>query len=375
MVTGIVSLGPLFHDDARPATPERPTVPFAVSLLALGNVPGLGTHGLRALADELGGDLPRLWQMSQPQIEGLLARVRVRGAERIARDITERFPILVSRAERQLDDLSRRGVEIIAPAELPSTLREIPDAPQWLFFQGDRQVLYHRPVVAVVGTRKPSPTGRRVAAFVAKMLAAYPIVLVSGLAEGIDEEAHRASLQEGVRNLAFLGHGIDVVFPSSTAWIRDHIVEEGGGVATEYLPREHYRASYFVQRNRLQAALADLVIPIETRQEGGTAHTIRFARRYRRRILALRWKGASGVVERLAGEDFRTIDIVSDPPGWKELDRILQALAEEHGHQTSSLSLVERRLRCDLMARNVRPGELERLMRILADFATSQGDA
>lgn len=323
-MTGVVSPGPLSPGDVALDTPDRTTVPFPVSLLALASVPGLGSRGLRAVAEELGGDLSRLWQMLPPQIERLITTVRLSGGARIARDVTGRSSTLLSRADDWLSDLSRKGIQIIGSTDLPPALREIPDAPRWVFFQGDRAVLYHLPSAGGRRRGDAEALSDRAEGGVLRCDDAGSIfdVLASGLAEGVGEEAPRASLREGGKTLAFLGHGLDVVFPASTAWIRDQIVEEGGGVATEYLSHEHPRASDFVQRNRLQAALADLVIPIETRQEGGTAHTIRFARRYRRRILVLRWTGAGGAVERLAGGDAWTIDIGS-LSGWEELDRIV----------------------------------------------------
>ncbi len=222
--------------------------------------------------------------------------------------------------------------------------------------------------MAVVGTRRPSPQGRKAAAIVAKILAAYPITLISGLAEGIDEEAHRASLQEGVVNVAFLGHGIGIVFPASTAPLRELILEKGGAVVTEYLPHEHYRRTTFVARNRLQAALADMVIPIESRPKGGTVHTIRFARNYGRNVLAVRWNGANGLVDELVRDGIPVVDVLT-PSGWKHLDRTFRQLAEKAGHETYSLSLVEKRLQSEVRTRNVRPGEPERLINLLSQLA------
>ena len=99
---------------------------------------------------------------------------------------------------------------------------------------------------------------------------------------------HRTSVSEGVRNLAFLGHGINIVFPQETAQTRDRILKAGGAVATEYLPNEHYQKRYFVERNRLQAGLADFVIPVEAHPTGGTAHTVRFARQLGKPVIGIR---------------------------------------------------------------------------------------
>jgi DNA protecting protein DprA len=347
-------------------------VPFDVSLLALSGVKGLGLRGLRALVDAFQGELGSTWHANPTFIRNILVEAKVPSADRIVSEILHMAPILLSRGQEKAIELSEKGVRVIPPRELPASLRKIPNPPRWLFVQGNAGALYRRPAVAVVGTRRPSPQGRRAAAIVAKILAAYPITLISGLAEGIDEEAHRASLQEGAVNVAFLGHGIGIVFPASTAALRELILEKGGAVATEYLPHEHYRRITFIERNRLQAALADMVIPIESGPKGGTVHTIQFARKYGRNLLAVRWKGVNGLLEDLARNAIPVVDVLT-PSGWKRLDRIFQELAERAGHETFSLSLVEKRLQNEIRSRNVRPGELERLITMLSRLARELG--
>jgi len=370
---------PLFADQPAPATIgeraviDRPVVTFEVALLGLSTVRGLGRKGLRALIDGLEGNLERVWWTAPEYIEKTLAKAKIPGAEKIAREIADSAPALVEHGQKKVDDLSRKEIHVIPSWQLPLQLREIPDAPRWLFVQGNLDVLQHRPAVAVVGTRKPTSQGERAAAIVAKMLAAYPILLVSGLAEGIDKEAHKTSLQEGVLNLAFLGHGINLIFPAETKEIRQQIVERGGVVATEYLPDEHYQRSYFVERNRLQAAMADLVIPVEAGLKGGTAHTVRFARKYRRAMLGIRWKNADGLLDELQRDGYPIIDIFA-PGGRRKLDGILRDLAERAGHETYALSLIERRLINEAKSRNVRVQDVKRLTETLQDLSTHTQD-
>jgi DNA protecting protein DprA len=302
--------------------------------------------------------------MAQDQVQEALAGAKTPGAEKIAREIADAGPVLTEQGQKKAEELSARGIHIVPGWQLPPQLREIPDAPRWLFVQGNLDVLQYHPSVAAVGTRKATLQGRRAAIIVTRMLAAYPILLVSGLAEGIDEEAHKASLQAGVLNLAFLGHGINLVFPAQTKEIRRQIVERGGAVATEYLPDEHYTRSYFIERNRLQAAMADIIIPVEAGLKGGTAHTIRFARKYRRAILGISWKNANGLLEELQRDGYPVIDIFS-PRGRRELDGILRELAERAGHETYAFSRVERRLVNEAESRKVRSQDIKRLTETL----------
>jgi predicted Rossmann fold nucleotide-binding protein DprA/Smf involved in DNA uptake len=187
---------------------------------------------------------------------------------------------------------------------------------------------------------------------------------VSGLAEGIDEQAHNASLREQVINIAFLGHGINFSIPASTKRARERIIRQGGAVVTEYLPDEHFQKPYFVQRNRLQAALADVVIPVEANPKGGTAHTINFARKYDRRVVGIEWPGANGILEELRSEDRLIVDVF-DAAGRKSLDRIFRDLAEQAGHKTYALTVAERRLLSEMQSRDVTVTDVENLIEAL----------
>ena len=192
------------------------TTSFAVSLLALNAVNGLGHKGIRALVREFSDDLQNVWDAPTTKIAGVLSQANIPAADKIADTIATHSDTLIDIATRQARDLAKRRVWVIPPAELPLRLQQIPDPPLWLFVQGRSEVLYERPAVAIVGTREATDQGRRAARVVAELVAAYPIVMVSGLAPGIDEEAHDASLRQGVSNVAFLGHGHNITFPASS---------------------------------------------------------------------------------------------------------------------------------------------------------------
>ncbi|BBX60517.1 hypothetical protein TM48_04624 [Mycobacterium shottsii] len=192
----------------------------------------------------------------------------------IAREIKRDAGRLVESGALKRITLKAESVSLLGPSELPSKLLEMRDGPRWLFVQGDAALIEHSPHIAVIGTRNATPSGLAATLATIRTVAAYPVSIVSGLAEGIDAAAHDAALRYGLRNIAILGHGIDLTFPAATAEIRRRIISNGGAVVTEYPPTEHYRKQYFVQRNRIQAGLADLVIAAEGNSRGGTAHTI-----------------------------------------------------------------------------------------------------
>jgi DNA protecting protein DprA len=349
------------------------TPPFDVTLLALSSIEGLGRKSLVALVEVFGDNLGRVWEESRAKVQATLTDARIPAAEEISRRLATDTSELIASGRGRVRDLATKRIYVIGPSELPPALQAIPDPPSWLFVQGNVQLLYEGPFVAVVGTRKPTDQGREATTILAKQMAAYySVVLVSGLAEGIDEQAHIASLNSGLANVAFLGHGIDApLIPARNQKLRARIVEDGGAVVSEYLPDERFQKSYFVQRNRLQAGLADLVIPVEANPKGGTAHTVRFARRYGRRMLGIWWDGANGILEELRRDGYPFVDI-TDPSGQKRLDETFRALAEAEGSETYALSVAERKLAAEIEARNVRREDVKRLMGFLMRALDSQ---
>lgn len=168
----------------------------------------------------------------------------------------------------------------------PSRLRVISSPPEWIFVQGSLENLYV-PTVGVVGTRKPSDEGLFLTRIVVSALCDMPLATVSGLASGIDQLAHAESLRCNIPTVAVLGTGIFDNYPKGSESLRRGIVESGGTIITEYLPYQSYSAENFVRRNRLQAALSDFLVPIEWKVKSGTAHTVRFAKSYGKRIVAV----------------------------------------------------------------------------------------
>lgn len=359
-----------------PAPAKAPTpVPFATALLGLGTVKGLGLKGLRHLARQFGDDLGRVFGCDQSSLRDALAAGSVPGSEKLAEVIASDGERLLREGGRLAQLLRERGVTVIPPSGLPERLHDVRrDPPQWLFVEGDAQALFGRPVVALVGTRTPTERGVRAAATVARILSAYPVTVVSGLAEGIDDMAHRESLALGLRNVAFLGHGIDSVFPMSTGDVRQQIARSRGAVATEYLPWEHFQKRFFVERNRLQAGLADLVIPVEAHPEGGTAHTVRFARDYGRQLVGIRWPGANGIVEEFDREGVPVFDVTTRE-GCRRLDGVFRDLVERSGRDAYPLANIERQVLREIRARAVRPADVQRMIRTLENAAQEFTDA
>ncbi len=291
-------------------------IPFGVALLALwaasrARPPG-GRPALRPLVRAWGERLGEL--LERPEAAGDPAlRALAREAARWQ-----------AAAEREMARLAASGIRILGPGELPEGFLDLPDPPGWLFVEGDPGVLARRPAAAVVGTRRPSPEGLRAARALVEAIARVPgALLVSGLAPGIDREAHQAALALGIPQVAFLGHGLGRSTDPEARALRARIVAGGGAVASERFPEEGWSRWTFLSRNRLIAALAGLVLPVEGSSSGGTAHTVRLARRLGRPVWAVRWPGAGGLARILEGEGIPALDPFSPA----DLRRLAEALA------------------------------------------------
>ncbi|HCE2119591.1 TPA: DNA-protecting protein DprA [Vibrio parahaemolyticus] len=163
----------------------------------------------------------------------------------------------------------------------PQQLKNIPEPPMWLFVEGNYMTL-HQPSVAIVGSRKATEDGLWLTKYVVAAMANQGLASVSGLADGIDQKAHVESIRFKVPTIAVLGTGIDSNYPRGSEHLRAEIVANGGAIVTEYLIHQSYSAHNFVRRNRIQASLAQITVPVEWKIKSGTAHTVNFTKDYGR---------------------------------------------------------------------------------------------
>lgn len=182
------------------------------------------------------------------------------------------------------------GIAVLTPEDpaYPDRLRALPDLPLVLFVTGDPACLNGRRYAAMVGTRRPTRYGTQACHDLARGLAEAGVVVVSGLADGLDGEAHRAAVEAGCPTVAFLGTAIDKTFPAANEPLRRRIEAGGGAVVSEYPPHYQGKATgTFLARNRLIAGLAEAVCVTEARSRSGTLNTVRHAETYGRPVLAV----------------------------------------------------------------------------------------
>lgn len=193
---------------------------------------------------------------------------------------------LWQRGIKILGELAKDNIALVFNDEdrFPAKLKNIHDAPQWIFVQGNLGILDSQSI-AIVGTRKPTEDGLFLTRLILAALYRSNFSTVSGLALGIDQLAHLESIKYGLPTIAVLGTGIRESYPKGSEPIRKLILESGGAVVTEYLPTQSYSSENFVRRNRIQAALSDILIPVEWKIKSGTAHTVGFAAKYNKTII------------------------------------------------------------------------------------------
>lgn len=160
--------------------------------------------------------------------------------------------------------------------QLPTALREISDPPEQLYVRG--ALPSERPV-AIVGSRRTTAYGRRVAGTLAARLAASGVPIVSGLAFGVDTCAHRAALDSGGRTIAVLPGGVDreSISPRTNLAVADRIVEQGGALLSELPAGTAPRKHYYTSRNRLISGLARAVVVVEAALPSGSLVTAQHA--------------------------------------------------------------------------------------------------
>ncbi len=157
---------------------------------------------------------------------------------------------------------------------VPPLLSQLPDAPKLLFAIGNNlEELLAKPRVAIVGARKMSPYGQAVTEKLAAQLAGKGIVVVSGLAYGVDVCAHQAALAVGGQGIAVMACGLDHIYPTAHTRIGEELVQKGGVILSEYPERTTPMQYRFLERNRLISALSDAVIITEAAQRSGTLNT------------------------------------------------------------------------------------------------------
>lgn len=249
--------------------------------LALRHTPGIGPRTVRRLLTELGSALAAVRAADGGGREWARAGVRPHRAAPVANGAWRES------ARQEWDALRgcRCGILLWTDPRYPLRLREISDAPAVLYCRGDASLLANH-AVAVVGSRLCSRAGRGVAADIAYSLSAAGVTVVSGLARGIDHEAHMAALENVGSTIGVLGTGIDVIYPPEHAELYQHM-ESAGLLLSEYAPGAQPLPAHFPVRNRIISGLSVGVLVVEAAARSGSLITARLALEQGREVYAV----------------------------------------------------------------------------------------
>lgn len=246
--------------------------------LALAAIPGLGPRRMAALLTEFESACgvlraPHRALRDLPGIPAALAGAigRLEGSDGAALEHAA----------------TEAGQQVLTPADpaYPALLRAIPDPPLILFAVGDPAIL-NRPAVAIVGSRNHTGYGERVAATMGGAAGAAGVVVVSGLARGLDAVAQAAALDAGGTTIGVLGNGADIIYPRGNAVLYRRVVELGI-LLSEYPPGTLPTAGSFPRRNRLISGLARALVVVEAADGSGTMITVAMALEQGRDVFAV----------------------------------------------------------------------------------------
>ena len=304
--------------------------------LALNLVPGLGPVGWAKLADTHGGPGEIL--------DAGYEQLRKSGiSEKAARAI--RGFNAWDEVDRRLETLHRIGGRIISKehSEYPRSLRAVHAAPMVLYVLGQIEPVDELSV-AIVGTRKPGGYGKRVARKLAFQIASSGVTVVSGLALGIDGQAHKGTLDAKGRTIAVLGSGLDNISPPSHMNLAE-MVSQNGAVISEFPPGTEPMPGNFPRRNRLIAGLSCAVLVIEMPKRSGAGITAGYAVEQNKDVLVVpgpiddpNYLGSHQLIRDGATPVFETMDL---------LERVLPDSARKMGGRQPFLvevqSIVDKR--------------------------------
>ena len=168
----------------------------------------------------------------------------------------------------------------------PKLVSQIANPPQKLYAEGNLKLL-NQPAITVVGSRYMTGYGQKVCSFLVRDLVANHLVIVSGLARGVDAWAQQTCLRFGGKTIAVLAHGLDKIYPPENRSLAEEIIKKGGLWLSQYPPKTPIKVSNFRERDRLMAALSVGTLVIEGKSKSGTKITASYAADFNREVFAV----------------------------------------------------------------------------------------
>jgi DNA processing protein len=261
-------------------TPAHPaSQPASLECLALSLTPGLGPTRVRKLIEHFGSP--------ERVLHASLTELEATGMQAVSAQSLATGKAL-ELAQQECAKAAEAGARIIVltDPEYPQRLKEIYDPPVVLFVRGNAEILA-KPGIAVVGTRHPTPYGIGMAERLASDLAAHGLVILSGMARGVDTAAHRGAIAAKGRTAAVFGTGIDVMYPKENTRLAEQILALGGALISEFPMGTFAAPQNFPIRNRIISGMSVGVLVVEAAEYSGTRITARCALEQNRDVYAV----------------------------------------------------------------------------------------
>jgi len=288
--------------------------------LALYLTPSIGDFNIRQLISYC-GSAKKVFEMP----EGKLLKIPGVG-KKTTETIKKKSTLETAKAE--LEQIDKEQIELLffTDSHYPTQLKHIPDGPAVLYFKGNNNSLKSSFNLAIVGSRNATEYGKSVTEELIKNIAGKDIMIVSGLAYGIDIQAHRMALKYGLSTIAVMGNGMDKIYPSAHRDIAKQM-QEAGGIMTELPLGTVPDAHNFPARNRIVAGMADAVIVVEAAKKGGALITAELANGYNREVFAvpgnlgkLYSEGCNHLISQNKARIFTSINQCLAEMGWEDSD-------------------------------------------------------
>jgi len=250
------------------------------ALIALLSTPGVGNITAKSLISYC-GSINAVFKAPKSKLKNIPGIGNVTADEIVKRKY---FDV----AEKEIAFIQKHKIKVLDywSEDFPYRLKNIPDAPTLLYSKGNFN-LNKTKVLAVVGTRKCTDYGKSVLEKIINDLSQFDdLVIVSGLAYGIDKTAHVESLNRGIENVAVLGHGLQTIYPAQHSGLAQKICSKGG-LLTEFTSQSIMDPSNFPKRNRIIAGVSDALLVVETGLKGGSMVSAELAYSYNREVMAI----------------------------------------------------------------------------------------
>ena len=214
-----------------------------------------------------------------------------------------------------IDYCEKNNIKImtILDEDFPLKLKIIPNNPVIIFYKGNKSCLTDDKSVAIIGTRYPTLESETITRKLAKLFSNKNYIIISGLAHGIDYNAHISTVKNNNKTLAVLPSGISNIYPSNYKYLCDEILYNNGCIISEYFPFEKAYKNHFIERDRLQSALALGIIVVECGIKSGTMYTVNFAKEQNKVICCFKhdnmnYSSRSGNMKLLSDKNIMVID-------------------------------------------------------------------